>query len=85
METVEVDGLQIGYERAGTGPAVILLHGYVGDGPTTWRDQLAELSDEFTVVVWGAPGAGRSSDPPERFGLDDYAECLAGFVARLEL
>jgi pimeloyl-ACP methyl ester carboxylesterase len=44
-----------------------------------------ELSDEFTVVVWDAPGAGRSSDPPERFGLDDYAECLAGFVARLEL
>ena len=85
METVEVDGLQIGYERAGTGPAVILLHGYVGDGPTTWRDQLAELSDEFTVVAWDAPGAGRSSDPPEEFGLDDYAECLAGFVARLEL
>ena len=85
METVEIGGLQIGYERAGTGPALVLLHGYVGDGPTTWRGQLDELSDEFTVVVWDAPGAGRSSDPPEGFGLDDYADCLAGFVARLGL
>ena len=85
METVEVDGLQIGYERAGAGPALVLLHGYVGDGPTTWRGQLDALSDEFTVVAWDAPGAGSSSDPPERFGLDGYADCLAGFLARLDL
>ena len=51
---------------AGDGPPLVLLHGYVGDGPTTWRAQLEGLSDEFTVVAWDAPGAGRSSDPPER-------------------
>jgi pimeloyl-ACP methyl ester carboxylesterase len=85
METVEVDGLQIAYERAGSGPVLVLLHGYAGDGPTTWRRQLDELSDEFTVVAWDAPGAGRSSDPPERFGLDGYARCLAGFIDRLHL
>jgi pimeloyl-ACP methyl ester carboxylesterase len=82
---VEVHGLQIAYERAGTGPALVLLHGYVGDGPTTWRRQLDELSDAFTVVAWDAPGAGRSSDPPERFGLDGYADCLAGFLDALGL
>jgi pimeloyl-ACP methyl ester carboxylesterase len=85
MEMVEVDGLQIAYERAGSGPALVLLHGYVGDGPTTWRRQLDGLSDEFTVVAWDAPGAGRSSDPQERFGLDAYADCLAGFIERLGL
>jgi pimeloyl-ACP methyl ester carboxylesterase len=85
METVEVDGLQIAYERAGSGPALVLLHGYVGDGPTTWRRQLDRLSDEFTVVAWDAPGAGCSSDPPERFGLDAYAHCLAGFIEKLGL
>jgi pimeloyl-ACP methyl ester carboxylesterase len=85
MEMVEVDGLQIAYERAGNGPALVLLHGYVADGPTTWRRQLDGLSDEFTVVAWDAPGAGRSTDPPERFGLDGYADCLAGFLGTLGL
>jgi pimeloyl-ACP methyl ester carboxylesterase len=82
---VEVNGLQIAYERVGSGPALVLLHGYVGDGPTTWRRQLDELSDEFTVVAWDAPGAGRSSDPPERFGLYAYADCLAGFLQKVRL
>jgi pimeloyl-ACP methyl ester carboxylesterase len=85
MEMVEVDGLQIAYERAGSGPALVLLHGYVGDGPTTWRRQLDGLSDEFAVVAWDAPGAEGSSDPPERFGLDGYADCLAGFLEKLGL
>jgi pimeloyl-ACP methyl ester carboxylesterase len=85
MEMVEVDGLQIAYERAGSGPALVLLHGYVGDGPTTWRRQLDGLSDQFTVVAWDAPGAGHSTDPPEWLGLDAYADCLAGFFERLGL
>jgi pimeloyl-ACP methyl ester carboxylesterase len=83
MEMVEVDGVHIAYERVGSGPALVLLHGYVGDGPTTWRRQLDVLCDECTVVAWDAPGAGRSSDPPERFGLDGYADCLAGFLEKL--
>jgi pimeloyl-ACP methyl ester carboxylesterase len=85
MEMIEVDGLHIAYERAGAGPSLVLLHGYVGDGPTTWRRQIDGLSDEFTVVAWDAPGVGRSSDPPEWFGLAGYADCLAGFVERLGL
>src|SRR5207249_1950980 len=85
METVGVDGLQIAYECAGNGPPLVLLHGYVGDGPTTWRRQLEGLSDEFMVVAWDAPGAGQSSDPPEGFGIDGYADCLAGFLGELGL
>jgi pimeloyl-ACP methyl ester carboxylesterase len=82
---VEVDGLRIAYERVGEGPPLVLVHGYVGDGRSTWHPQIEELSDEFTVVAWDAPGAGRSADPPESFRLGDYAECLAGFVAALGL
>jgi pimeloyl-ACP methyl ester carboxylesterase len=85
MDTIEVDGLRIAYERAGEGPPLVLLHGYVGDGPATWRGQIDELSDEFTVIVWDAPGAGRSCDPPEAFGLADYADTLAGFISKLSL
>ena len=79
---IEVEGLRVGYERAGEGPPLVLLHGYVGDGPTLWRRQLEELADELTVVVWDAPGTGRSADPPETFGMAGYADCLAGFIWR---
>jgi pimeloyl-ACP methyl ester carboxylesterase len=85
VDQLEVEGLRIAYERAGEGSPVVLLHGYVGDGRATWRRQIAELSDEFTVVAWDAPGSGRSSDPPESFSLPDYADCLAGFVDALGL
>jgi pimeloyl-ACP methyl ester carboxylesterase len=83
METIDVEGLRIAYECAGDGPPLVLLHGYVGDGPTTWRRQIDGLADEFMVFVWDAPGAGRSSDPPEAFGMAGYADCLAGFIERL--
>jgi pimeloyl-ACP methyl ester carboxylesterase len=85
METIEVDGLRIAYERAGAGPPLLLLHGYVGDGSTLWRRQLDGLCDQFTVVAWDAPGAGGSSDPPESFGMAGYADCLAAFVEGLGL
>jgi pimeloyl-ACP methyl ester carboxylesterase len=85
MGQVDVGGLTIGYEREGDGPPLVLLHGFVGDGRGTWRQQIETLSDEFTVVAWDAPGAGRSSDPPESFRMADYADCLAGFVAVLGL
>lgn len=80
MESIEVDGLRIAYERAGAGPPLVLLHGYLGDGATTWGPQLDALSDAFTVIAWDAPGAGGSSDPPESFGMAGYADCLAGFI-----
>jgi pimeloyl-ACP methyl ester carboxylesterase len=80
VEQVQVEGLRIAYERAGEGAPLVLLQGFVGDARSTWRRQIDELSDEFTVVAWDVPGAGRSSDPPESFTLPEYADCLAGFL-----
>ena len=74
-----MDGLEVAYERAGTGPPLILVHGAADDG-RIWRPQLARLQAEFTVVAWDEPGAGRSSDLPEDFGLADYARCLAALI-----
>jgi pimeloyl-ACP methyl ester carboxylesterase len=82
---VEVGGLTITYERAGTGPPVALAHGFVGDARSTWDSQIEGLADEFTVIAWDAPGAGKSSDPPEGFGMDDYADCLAAFLRALRI
>jgi pimeloyl-ACP methyl ester carboxylesterase len=85
MEMTEVNGLRIAYERAGAGPPLVLLHGYVGDGPTTWRRQIEGSPTNSRSFAWDAPGAGRSSDPPESFGMAGYADTLAGFVDRLGL
>ena len=84
MDHVEVGGLEIAYQRAGEGPALVLLHGFVGDS-REWRRQIEDLSDGFTVVAWDAPGSGRSSDPPESFRMGEYADRLAGFVDALGL
>ncbi len=80
----EVAGLRIGYERAGGGPPVVLLHGGLSDS-REWRRQIDALSDEFTVVAWDAPGCGRSADPPASFRMADYADCLAALIEELEL
>src|SRR2546425_6059136 len=84
MDKVEIGGLRSAYNRAGMGPPLVLLHGFVGDS-RDWRRQLEGLSDEFTVVAWDAPGCGQSSDPPETFRLPEYADCLAAFVDALGL
>ena len=84
MNHIVVKGLRIAYQRAGEGPPLLLLHGGLSDS-REWRRQLEELSDEFTVVAWDAPGCGQSSDPPETFRLPEYAEYLAAFVDALSL
>ena len=82
---VEAGGLTIAFERAGTGPALALAHGFVGDARSTWGSQIEALSDEFSVLAWDAPGAGGSDDPPEDFGMDAYADCLAGLLRALRI
>lgn len=81
---VHAHGLDIAYRRVGSGPPLVLVHGAAEDG-RSWQPQLAGLSDEFTVVAWDEPGAGRSSDLPAGFGLADYAACLAAVIEAIGL
>jgi pimeloyl-ACP methyl ester carboxylesterase len=74
-----VDGLSVGYRMIGTGPPLVLLHGFLCDS-RCWRTQLTNLADQFTLVAWDAPGAGSSSDPPESFTVSDWARSMAGFL-----
>jgi pimeloyl-ACP methyl ester carboxylesterase len=79
MLRAEVGALSVAYERAGDGATLVLLHGFTHDS-RVWRPQLEDLSNQFTVIAWDAPGAGQSADPPETFGIGDWAECLGGFL-----
>lgn len=87
MPDIQVDGLNIHYERAGKGPELVLLHG-IGSNSRSWRYQLAGLSDEFTVIAWDAPGYGRSDDPAiaeEEFRMAHFAGYLSGLLDGLGL
>jgi pimeloyl-ACP methyl ester carboxylesterase len=75
----EVDGLTIAYRRAGAGPVLVLLHGFLVDS-RMWRPQLDSLPANFTVIAWDAPGAGESADPPDGFTMADWADSLAGLL-----
>src|SRR5919204_4771035 len=83
VQYVEVDGLQIAYQRKGDGPPVVFLHGFFGDH-RVWRRQL-ELTDSFTVVAWDTPGCGGSTVPSPTFQMRDYADTLAKFLAAIGL
>jgi pimeloyl-ACP methyl ester carboxylesterase len=72
-------GIRIAYERAGAGPPLILLHGFIVDG-RTWGPQIEDLGRDFDVIAWDAPGCGRSSDPPEDFAMSAFADCLTDLM-----
>jgi len=82
MLRVQVDDLSVAYVRAGSGPALVLLHGFTHDS-RVWRPQLEGLSNQFTVIARDAPGAGRSSDPSATFEIGGWADCLSRFLSAI--
>lgn len=84
VEFIEADELKIAYERVGEGHPLIFVHGAAEDS-RIWQPQLADLADEFTVVAWDEPGAGRSSDLPEGLTLEGFADGLAALIESLRL
>jgi pimeloyl-ACP methyl ester carboxylesterase len=81
---VRANGVEIAYERRGAGPPIVFVHGAAEDA-RIWRSQLTALADEFTVVAWDEPGAGRSSALTPGSRLADYANCLATLIESLEV
>jgi pimeloyl-ACP methyl ester carboxylesterase len=76
--------LSLHYERAGSGPPLLLLHG-IGSNSRSFRHQLSGLCDGFDVIAWDAPGYGRSDDPPTGCGLDYFADQAVGLLDHLKL
>lgn len=79
LTRAEVGGHSVAYRYAGEGPALVLLHGFLCDS-RVWKHQLLDLSDEFTVLAWDAPGAGSSSDPADPFTITDWGHSLADLL-----
>jgi len=65
--TATVDGTRIYYRTGGTGPALILLHGYAQTS-RMWNRIMPELAKRFTLIVPDLPGIGDSDIPAN--GMD---------------
>jgi pimeloyl-ACP methyl ester carboxylesterase len=76
--------MRIAYTRAGSGPALVMLHGAPSDS-RTWQWMVPDLSRDHTVIAWDAPGFGDSSDIDDSWRAPQFADALAAFVATLGL
>lgn len=59
---VDAAGIRTSYLEAGSGPAVVLLHG-AGGGAVTWYKVIGPLAKRFRVVAFDKPGYGESEKP----------------------
>lgn len=62
---VSADGTEIAGRVRGRGPALVLVHGGIGDGDTAWQALLPHLTDRFTCYLPSTRGRGLSSDNPD--------------------
>ncbi len=72
----------LAYERTGTGPTLLLLHG-TNSSRSIWGPLLPALSAERDVLVVDLPGHGQS--PPSSFTPPAWSEEIAAFLDELGL
>jgi 3-oxoadipate enol-lactonase len=79
-----VDGAEIAYTDAGSGPVVLFVHGFPLDS-TMWAEQ-AERLDRRRAVCVDLRGFGRSSPvTTDRLTMDRHADDLAGVIDHIEV
>ena len=83
-QEIEANGTTIHVRTAGSGPAVVLLHGY-GETGDMWVPLAIELAKNHTVIVPDLRGMGLSSHPAGGFEKKNQAADLAGVLDRLRV
>lgn len=78
-ETVDVNGIDIYYEKKGSGPYLILIEGL---GVETWlyEENIPILSKNFTTIVYDNRGVGHSSVPVGPYTIDMMMDDLNGLM-----
>ena len=72
MPTINRDGVRIYYEVHGSGPPLLLTHGYSSTSGM-WQGQVAALSKHHQLVLWDMRGHGQSDYPED---ASAYSEAL---------
>ena len=77
-----INGLRLHYVHGGTGPAVVLLHGFPQNW-YQWRKIAPGLGKHFTVVAVDLRGAGHSQAPTEGYDKITLANDVHGLLEHL--
>jgi pimeloyl-ACP methyl ester carboxylesterase len=83
-QTVATNGAAIHVRVGGSGPAVVLLHGY-GETGDMWAPMAEDLARDHTVVVPDLRGLGLSSKPAAGFDKKTQAGDVAGVLDALRI
>ncbi len=80
MSRAALGGVEIYYERAGSGPPLLLISGTGGDLRPPPRVFDAPWARAFDVAAYDQRGLGQSSIPPGPYSMADYADDAAGLL-----
>ncbi|MGR3304458.1 MAG: alpha/beta fold hydrolase [Candidatus Scalindua sp.] len=81
---IEIDGIRVFYDCAGKGDSVILMHGW-GGSAESFKPVFGYLSRNYKVYAFDFPGFGRSSLPPNTWGIEDYGKFFINFLKTIEI
>lgn len=84
IQEIATNGTTIHARVAGSGPAVVLLHGY-GETGDMWAPMAADLMRDHTVVVPDLRGLGLSAKPQGGFDKKTQAGDVAGVLDALKI
>lgn len=84
MKTLEVNGVELAVEDRGSGPVLLLVHGFPLDH-TMWNAQIEALSDRCRVIAPDLRGFGRSGVTDGTVTMEQFADDMAGLIDALEI
>jgi pimeloyl-ACP methyl ester carboxylesterase len=82
MSYLDLHGERVAYRDAGTGEALLLIHGMAGSS-ATWREVIPALSKKYRVVAPDLLGHGESSKPRGDYSLGAFAASLRDLLDEL--
>jgi len=83
-QNITTNGTTIFVRSAGSGPAVVLVHGY-GDTGDMWVPLAIDLARDHTVVIPDLRGLGLSSKPTGGYDKKTQAGDIAGVLDALKI
>ena len=75
------DGVKVYFEDHGSGPGVLLSHGF-SQSSAMWQDQVEAMSKNYRVMTWDMRGHGRSDYPadPAAYSQDQSVADMAAIL-----